>query len=97
MSTEQSADQKQYLHDIEEMRAQFVPRPSALKIKTEAGADNAITQNHKEVATDDRSREPCLDGLVSDYDLQLFLQAQAIASEKVETDLMKYPAERGTK
>lgn len=98
MSTEQTADQKQYQIDIEEMRAQFVPRPAALKIKTETDADD-VTQNHKELAKDDssKSREPSLDGLACDYDMQLFLQAQAIASEKIETDLMKYPAERGTK
>lgn len=42
-------------------------------------------------------REPKLTGLVSDYDLQLFREAQAVASEKIEDELKDLPAGKGTK
>jgi histone acetyltransferase MYST2 len=38
-----------------------------------------------------------LAGIVSDYDLQLFRDAQALASENIENELKQLPASKGTK
>ena len=48
----------------------------------------------KENDCNDEDREPCLAGLVPDYDLQLFREAQAVASEKIEEEL-KEPVNKG--
>ncbi|KAK9880060.1 hypothetical protein WA026_008574 [Henosepilachna vigintioctopunctata] len=48
------------------------------------------------IATD-KTKEPNLEDFVSDYDLKLFRDAQAIASEKIEEDLKTQPNTKGTK
>lgn len=45
----------------------------------------------------DKSKEPDLSNFVPDYDLKLFRDAQAIASEKIEEDLKSQPNTKGTK
>ncbi|KAI4460596.1 histone acetyltransferase [Holotrichia oblita] len=45
----------------------------------------------------DKNREPDLSNFVSDYDLKLFRDAQAIASEKIEEELKTQPNTKGTK
>ncbi|KAB0795558.1 hypothetical protein PPYR_12397 [Photinus pyralis] len=45
----------------------------------------------------DKNREPNLNNIVPDYDLKLFRDAQAIASEKIEEDLKSLPNTKGTK
>lgn len=45
----------------------------------------------------DKNREPDLANFVSDYDLKLFRDAQAIASEKIEEELKTQPNTKGTK
>lgn len=101
MSKEISADQHQFQTDIDEMRAKFVPRsPEPAKVKEENDKDGDSEARKNHINSDNDSAkllEPCLDGFAPDYDLQLFRQAQAAASEKIETDLLKFPAERGTK
>lgn len=42
-------------------------------------------------------REPNLSGIVSDYDLQLFRDAQAIASENIENELKQLPCQGSVK
>lgn len=44
----------------------------------------------------DKSREPELKNFVPDYDLQLFRDAQALASDKIEEDLKLLPSTKGT-
>lgn len=43
----------------------------------------------------DKNKEPNLTNIVPDYDLKLFRDAQAIASESVEEDLLKQPSTKG--
>ncbi|CAH0555657.1 unnamed protein product [Brassicogethes aeneus] len=45
----------------------------------------------------DKTREPDLTNFVSEYDLKLFRDAQALASEKIEEDLKLQPSTKGTK
>lgn len=45
----------------------------------------------------DKNREPDLSNFVPDYDLKLFRDAQALASEKIEEDLKSQPNTKGTK
>lgn len=45
----------------------------------------------------DEDREPNLTGLVPDYDLQLFREAQALASERIEDELKDLPVGKGIK
>lgn len=45
----------------------------------------------------DKNREPDLTNFMSDYDLKLFRDAQALASEKIEEDLKSQPNTKGTK
>lgn len=47
--------------------------------------------------TVDKNREPDLSNFVPDYDLKLFRDAQAMASEKIEEDLKNQPNTKGTK
>lgn len=47
--------------------------------------------------TFDKNREPDLSNFISDYDLKLFRDAQALASEKIEDDLKSQPNTKGTK
>lgn len=101
MSKEITLEQGQFQIDIDEMREKFVPRsPEPVKVKEEndKGGDGENRKNHMNNDNDSaKLLEPCLDGFAPDYDLQLFRQAQAAASEKIENDLLKFPAERGTK
>ncbi|KAG5896467.1 hypothetical protein JTB14_002608 [Gonioctena quinquepunctata] len=45
----------------------------------------------------DKTHEPDLRNFVFDYDLKLFQDAQALASEKIEEDLNNLPSTKGTK
>lgn len=79
-----SMEQKGYQIKIKDLRAKFKPlQPSPSR--------------HMHAMQMDQEREPELNGIVPDYDLQLFREAQSIASERIEMDLLKLPPERGTK
>ncbi|XP_050512861.1 histone acetyltransferase KAT7 [Diabrotica virgifera virgifera] len=45
----------------------------------------------------DRTKEPDLNNFVPEYDLKLFQDAQALASEYIEDDLKNLPSSKGTK
>ncbi|XP_066156595.1 histone acetyltransferase KAT7 [Euwallacea fornicatus] len=45
----------------------------------------------------DKSKEPDLNNMVPEYDLKLFKDAQALASEKIEEELKSLPSTKGTK
>ncbi|XP_018563178.1 histone acetyltransferase KAT7 isoform X2 [Anoplophora glabripennis] len=45
----------------------------------------------------DKTRQPVLTNFVPEYDLKLFQDAQALASEKIEEDLKTLPSTKGTK
>jgi len=65
--------------------------------------NNANSNNNNNINKDNskdninKGKEPNLNGMVSDYDLQLFREAQAIASENMENELKTLPASKGTK
>lgn len=97
MSNVTSVEQKAYQMKIKELRANFKPNPPSptRQIKQEnSSTTTTITLKPK---GDERQREPNLIGYVTEYDLKLFQEAQAVSSEKWEADLLKLPAERGTK
>lgn len=83
-----TVEQKAYQLKIRDIRAKFKPiMPSPSR---NAHIQNAAQQIEKE-------REPNLNGLVTDYDLQLFRQAQAKASEEMEKELLTFSPDKGTK
>lgn len=86
----QSVEQKSYQIKIEDLRANFKPNPPS-PTRHQPHINNL--NNHQL----ELKKEPSLNGYVPDYDLRLFREAQALASEKLETDLLKLPPERGTK
>lgn len=92
MSNVTTVEQKAYQMKISELRANFVPNPPS---PVRQPNQNAAIKNQQN--GESRLREPILTGYVTDYDLRLFQEAQAVASEKVEMDLLKWPAEKGTK
>ncbi|XP_023032466.2 histone acetyltransferase KAT7 [Drosophila willistoni] len=80
-------EQKEFLAKIRESRANFRPAHNHLfndKVKMEKDCT-------------DEDREPNLMGLVPDYDLQLFREAQAQASERIEDELKDLPVGKGIK
>lgn len=88
MKKSSTVEQKAYQLKVKEIRSSFKPNPpSPMRHMSHANINQPL----------ELKREPNLMGFVSDYDLQLFREAQAIASEKMEMDLLKLPPERGTK
>lgn len=79
-------EQRVYQQKIRDIRVKFKPNITLTSDKTSK-------DKHKLTLT----KEPNLEGLVSDYDLQLFRDAQAIASENIEKELKRLPASKGTK
>ncbi|KDR23261.1 Histone acetyltransferase MYST2, partial [Zootermopsis nevadensis] len=82
-------EQRHYQMKIKELRA-----------KSERRSNN----NNSDPETDssapeekDREREPHLTNITSEYDLKLFQEAQAAASEKIEEDFKSLPHVKGTK
>lgn len=93
MSNLTTIEQKAFQMKIAEMRNSFEPKPHVCQ--TSLSIKNSHQHQHQN--GESQLREPNLKGYVTDYDLKLFQEAQAVASEKVEADLLKWPAERGTK
>lgn len=81
VATEQ---QKMYLQKIRDLRAKLKPTPTVNGTVAVAGSRN-------------EAAEPNLSNCVAEYDLQMFRDAQALAAEKIETELKKFPPSRGTK
>lgn len=88
-----SVEQKAYQLKINELRTNFVPNPPS-PIRQ---LNHIIAAKNQQQNGEVKQKEPKLIGYVTEYDLRLFQEAQAVASEKIEADLMKWPAERGTK
>ncbi|XP_044732299.1 histone acetyltransferase KAT7 [Chrysoperla carnea] len=78
---QQTIEQKQYLQKIKDAR---------MKFKTENDEDI-------KVVTAEKNKEPDLGNVVPEYDLKLFREAQAIASDKIEEELKTLPYTKGTK
>uniref|UniRef100_A0A182PDC3 Histone acetyltransferase n=1 Tax=Anopheles epiroticus TaxID=199890 RepID=A0A182PDC3_9DIPT len=85
----QTPEQKLYAQKIRDLRARFKPSsppPSAERPKP------LIDRDGNEIKP-----EPNLEGIVPDYDLQLFREAQALASESIEKELGDMVTGKGTK
>ncbi|XP_034098686.2 histone acetyltransferase KAT7 [Drosophila albomicans] len=80
-------EQREFLAKIRESRANFRPISSSF-LNDKVKLDKDCT---------DEDREPNLAGLVPDYDLQLFREAQAQASERIEDELKDLPVGKGIK
>ncbi|ALC38822.1 chm [Drosophila busckii] len=80
-------EQREFLAKIRESRASFKPQSN--------NYSNDKVKLEKDVQDEDR--EPNLNGLVPDYDLQLFREAQAQASEGIEDELKDLPVGKGIK
>jgi len=74
----QSMDQKAYQQKVKESRE---------KAASIVAADSSNSLNETFV---DFNREPKLGNVASEYDLRLFMEAQAAASEKVVRFLLKF-------
>lgn len=72
-------------------------RQCQLKVKELRSKSDKRGNEDVENSPDEKDREPKLTNIVSDYDLKLFQEAQALASEKIEEDLKGLPYVKGTK
>ncbi|CAH1154176.1 unnamed protein product [Phaedon cochleariae] len=76
-----NADQKQFLQKIKDMRSKFKSEPIE-DVKPIVG---------------NKAHQPDLRHFVHEYDLKLFQDALALASEKIEQNLKSLPSTKGTK
>uniref|UniRef100_A0A182YFV4 Histone acetyltransferase n=1 Tax=Anopheles stephensi TaxID=30069 RepID=A0A182YFV4_ANOST len=85
----QTPEQKLYAQKIRDLRARFKPStPPPLSERPKP----LIDRDGNEIKP-----EPNLEGIVPDYDLQLFREAQALASESIEKELGDMVTGKGTK
>lgn len=95
-----TVEQKAYQLRIRDVRSKFVPTPVSPSVRPPP--TSYTYRGHRGGGADamrggEPQHEPNLTGLVSDYDLQLFREAQAVASERIEDELRVLPAGKGTK
>lgn len=83
----QTPEQKIYMQKIRDMRMKFKPNPPTVE-KPRPMAE----RDENEI-----DLEPLLEGIVPDYDLQLFREAQAAASESTENELKEMVTGKGTR
>ncbi|XP_065078378.1 histone acetyltransferase KAT7 [Ochlerotatus camptorhynchus] len=83
----QTPEQKIYMQKIRDMRAKFKPNPPPVE-KPRPMAERL--ENEIDL-------EPRLDGIVPDYDMQLFREAQATASEGFENEVKDMVTGKGTR
>lgn len=83
----QTPDQKAYLQKIRDIRLKFKPNPPPIE----------KPRPMSERDENEIDLEPKLEGIVPDYDLQLFREAQAAASECMENELRELVTGKGTR
>ncbi|XP_055545222.1 histone acetyltransferase KAT7 isoform X2 [Wyeomyia smithii] len=83
----QTPEQKAYMQKIRDLRTRFKPNPPPVE-----RPKPMVERDENEI-----DLEPLLDGIVSDYDLQLFREAQAVASESMENELKDMVTGKGTR
>uniref|UniRef100_A0A182QGN8 Histone acetyltransferase n=1 Tax=Anopheles farauti TaxID=69004 RepID=A0A182QGN8_9DIPT len=88
----QTPEQKLYAQKIRDMRARFKPSSPQPPPPGTERPKPLIDRDGNEVKP-----EPKLEGIVPDYDLQLFREAQALASESIEKELGDMVTGKGTK
>ncbi|XP_050084157.1 histone acetyltransferase KAT7 isoform X2 [Anopheles aquasalis] len=89
----QTPEQKIYAQKIRDLRMRF--KPSVPPPTPAPGAERPkplIDRDGNEIEP-----EPSLEGIVPDYDLQLFREAQALASESIDKELGDMVTGKGTK
>ncbi|XP_053673244.1 histone acetyltransferase KAT7 [Anopheles nili] len=86
----QTPEQKIYAQKIRDIRARFKPCPP---VPTPADTSKLLDNSDEHKI----KPEPKLEGIVPDYDLQLFREAQALASESIEKELGDMVTGKGTK
>lgn len=70
----QTNEQRNYQLRVKEMRSKWKPKAEGNSNDSDSGSETPGA---------DKDRQPRLNNLTSDYDLKLFMEAQAIASEKI--------------
>ncbi|KFB37294.1 AGAP009676-PA-like protein [Anopheles sinensis] len=88
----QTPEQKIYAQKIRDIRARFKPTPPPPPAPGAERPKPLLDQDGNEIEP-----EPMLEGIVPDYDLQLFREAQALASESIEKELGDMVTGKGTK
>lgn len=92
-------DRRKRIEERAKALKEFEPKkPATVEQKAYQQKIRDIRAKFKPTKSNDDSRnetEPSLTGAVSDYDLQLFRDAQAIASENIENELTKLPCRGG--
>jgi histone acetyltransferase MYST2 len=87
-------EQRQYQQRIKDIRSKFKPTSTTPVVTTAATLQEKKDMRAKE---EKEEREANLNGIVSEYDLMLFREAQAVASENIENELRQYSSTKGTK
>uniref|UniRef100_A0AAG5DEQ9 Histone acetyltransferase n=1 Tax=Anopheles atroparvus TaxID=41427 RepID=A0AAG5DEQ9_ANOAO len=88
----QTPEQKIYAQKIKDIRARFKPSPPPPPAPGTERPKPLLDRDENKIEP-----EPKLDGIVPDYDLQLFREAQALASESIEKELGDMVTGKGTK
>ncbi|XP_026280546.1 histone acetyltransferase KAT7 isoform X1 [Frankliniella occidentalis] len=99
--THQSLDQRNYMLKVKEMRDKDKKRKkrknSSSGSDSGSGSGSSSSSSEEEPDEDSGQREPKLKGVAPMYDIQLFQEAQAMTSQKLEEDLKSLPFTKGTK
>ncbi|XP_034242523.1 histone acetyltransferase KAT7 [Thrips palmi] len=100
--THQSLEQRNYMLKVKEMRDK--DRKRQKRKNSSSGSDSGSASGSSSSSEDEEGddedtgqREPKLKGVAPMYDIQLFQEAQAMASQKMEEDLKTLPFTKGTK
>ncbi|CAD7079793.1 unnamed protein product [Hermetia illucens] len=93
----QTSEQRIYQQKIREIRESFKPSTPTPPGAMGPGGSSLNNDKTKKDDKEEPEREPKVEGLVPEYDLQLFRDAQAIASEKMEKEIKDLPVGKGTK
>ncbi|XP_058061183.1 histone acetyltransferase KAT7 [Anopheles bellator] len=88
----QTPDQKVYAQKIRDIRLRFKPSPPPPPGPGTERPKPLLDRDGNEIEP-----EPNLEGLVPDYDLQLFREAQALSSESIDKELGDMVTGKGTK
>ncbi|KAK3930521.1 Histone acetyltransferase KAT7 [Frankliniella fusca] len=99
--THQSLEQRNYMLKVKEMRDKDKKRKkhknSSSGSDSGSGSGSSSSSSEDEADEDSGQREPKLKGVAPMYDIQLFQEAQAMTSQKLEEDLKSLPFTKGTK
>lgn len=98
--THQSLEQRNYMLKVKDLRDKDKNcrrKRQNSSSASESGSGSGSSSSSEEEDEDSGQREPKLKGVAPMYDIQLFQEAQAMASQKIEEDLKSLPFTKGTK